>query len=222
MKRTATLILFFIASVTSHVQAQQEKIQKLETEIANEWNRLQDYVGSAQNAVSAVGGLELTEDQYVEFQKFLEKHELLKLNLRKSMMQKNSGDRLAAMIAIQTEMNNLGSKLDEDILLPHQVKFLRIREFDRFLLAHGGDVVKVMKSMYGEDLKLSEDQQKKVDEALKLKTKESEEAHSEFVSKMKAINEKYRETISSCLSDEQKAKIEKRSNQPIIPAGKSD
>ena len=88
------------------------------------------------------------------------------------------------------------------------------------MIAHNGDFVKVM-ARYGEDLKLSEDQQKKVDEALKLKTKELRDAEREYVKKLKEIDTKYRETISSSLSNEQKAKIEKHSNEPIVPAGKS-
>ena len=210
--------LTFLACVMSSAAGQEDKLRQLENKVGQEWNRIQEYVALAHQAIAQDPEFELSDDQAIEFQNFLVEHEPLKQSLMKLGGIKNAQQRLDAMIAIQAQMDGLAGKLDNEILLPHQVKFLKFKEFEQHIRWNNGNYIEVMKSLYGEDLNLSEEQQKKTDEAHKERLKQIEDANKEYAKKIKEINLMYRKKISDSLSVKQKSLIEKYSGKPIIPA----
>ena len=207
---------FIAVCATPSVRGQTDQIRDLEHEVGREFNRVQGYLTSAFNETDE---LNLSENQLTEFQALsIERNSLNEAMMKRYANARQASDRIDAMISFQTKISEMAEKLDNDILLPHQVKFLKTREFQRLVRESNGNLIELMKSGYGEDLKLTEKQQKKADAAYKELVNDAEKANIAHAKKLREINLKYRKQISDSLSLGQKAIIEKHSGKPIVPA----
>ena len=75
--------LTFLACVMSSAAGQEDKLRQLENKVGQEWNRIQEYVALAHQAIAQDPEFELSDDQAIEFQNFLVEHEPLKQSLVK-------------------------------------------------------------------------------------------------------------------------------------------
>lgn len=199
------------------LQSQESDLLKLETKVAEDWNRLQGYVSIVRNSVLGHNQLEASDEQIAELQILLKDQKAVVLLVHEAMSIKDPADRLGSLMAVQSKMDALATKLDEEILLPHQVAAVKKMEFDDYLFSHEGDYAKVMESVYGEKFGLTESQRQKLDDARKKKGKDIELARAEYLKKLNAIELEYRTELSKTLTADQKAKIEKHSGEPLVP-----
>ncbi len=171
-------------------------------EIAATLNRISTTLRLAHRESGKTGSdLELVDEQKSQLTYLRSEYkELVQSYYQLETVEKNDRAALEQLVA---GLPGLEQKLNDEILLPHQVQILRAKVFNKFVLEHNGNMLKAMASNYPHEFRLDDGQKKRLQEIEDRVSKEMEEVKKRFEREVLEIRDKASEDARKTLTMEQ-------------------
>lgn len=183
----------------------------VETQLANEYNRIQMFFNIARNRIIGVNDTEAMPAQIEEFKALEKKREEVQSLIKETTKIKDVEKRLASLEAVIAGMSDLEDELVNDILLPQQVVVLRQREFKFLLNKKAGDFEAVIAEYYGKEFGMTEAQKKEMKKIRSEQNSAKRKAGQEYSREIQKIDAEAKSKLGKIFTPKQIKMVEELS-----------